>query len=50
MIEDIIISLKKSLQSYEDNYKSIHWDNFLKEKFLNIQIKDLKYLILLKNL
>ena len=41
MIEDIISSLKKSLESYKDNHKSIHWDNFLKEKFLNLQIEDL---------
>ena len=41
MIENIIPSLKKSLESYKDNHKSIHWDNFLKKKFLNLKIEDL---------
>lgn len=41
MIENIKQSLKKSLENYENNQKSIHWNNFLKEKFLNLQIEDL---------
>ena len=41
MDENIKSSLKKSLVNYENNQKSIHWNNFLKEKFLNLQIEDL---------
>jgi putative sugar O-methyltransferase len=41
VIENIKLSLKKSLESYENNQKSIHWNNFLKEKFLNLKIEDL---------
>ena len=40
-IDKLKLSYKLSINNYRKEHKSVHWNNFLKEKFLNIQIKDL---------
>ncbi len=41
MLEQFKLSFDLSVKNYKKDHKSLHWDNFYKDKLLNINIKDL---------